>query len=127
MKTIPHPSERPSIDQIISEIETSDWYIDQIVDRRTIEAKEAQTGIVSKYQRPTLIHLTLHPGSLHPPMSQMISDAVLHSRNIHSLYSHQVSAIESIRKGKHVVVSTSTASGKSVIYQVNNLNFLFQS
>lgn len=66
------------------------------------------------------------PGSLHPPMSQMISNAVLHSRNIYSLYSHQVTAIESIRKGKHVVVSTSTASGKSVIYQVNNLIFLFQ-
>lgn len=53
-------------------------------------------------------------------MSQMISNAVLYSRNIHSLYSHQVSAIESIREGKHVVVSTSTASGKSVIYQVSN-------
>lgn len=124
LKTI--PSERPSIDQIISEIETSNWYIDQIVDRRTVEAKEAQTGIVPKYQRPTLL-LILHPGFLHPPMSQMISNAVLHSRNIYSLYSHQVSAIESIRKGKHVVVSTSTASGKSVIYQVNNSIPLFQS
>lgn len=45
LKTIPQPSERPSIDQIISEIETSSWYINQIVDRRTIEAKEAQTGM----------------------------------------------------------------------------------
>ena len=127
LKTIPQPSERPSIDQIISEIKTSDWYVDQIVDRRTIDAKEAQTGIVPKYQRPTLMHLILRPESLHPPMSQMISKAVLHSRNIYSLYSHQVSAIESIRKGKHVVVSTSTASGKSVIYQVNDLILLFQS
>ena len=126
LKTIPQPSERPSIDQIISEIETSNWYVDQIVDRRTIEAKEAQIGIIPKYQRPTLIHLILRPGSLHPPMSQMISKA-LHSRNIYSLYSHQVSAIESIRRGKHVVVSTSTASGKSVIYQVNNLILLSQS
>jgi DEAD/DEAH box helicase domain-containing protein len=121
LKTIPQPSERPSIDQIISEIESSNWYIDQIVDRRTVEAKEARTGIVPKYQRATLIHLILLPGSLHPPMSQMISNAVLHSRNIYSLYSHQISAIESIRRGKHVVVSTSTASGKSVIYQVDNL------
>ena len=127
LKTIPQPSERPSIDQIISEIEKSNWHIDQIVDRRTLEAKEAQNGIVPKYKRPTLIHLILLPGSLHPPMSQMISSAVLSSRDIYSLYSHQVSAIESIRKGKHVVVSTSTASGKSVIYQVNNLILLFQS
>jgi hypothetical protein len=47
LKTIPQPSERPSIDQIISEIESSNWYVNQIVDRRTIEAKEAQTGIVN--------------------------------------------------------------------------------
>lgn len=127
LKTIPQPSERPSIDGIISEIQTCNWYVDQIVDRRTIEAKEAQTGIIPKYQRSTFIHLILRPGSLCPPMSQMISNAVLHSRNIHSLYSHQASAIESIRKGNHVVVSTSTASGKSVIYQVNNLILLFQS
>ena len=59
LKTIPQPSERPSIDQIISEIETSNWYIDQIVDRRTIEAKEAQTGIVPKYHRPTLTRIHL--------------------------------------------------------------------
>lgn len=47
--TIPQPSERPSIDQIISEIEISNWYIDQIVDRRTVEAKKAQTGIVPNH------------------------------------------------------------------------------
>jgi hypothetical protein len=46
LKTIPQPSERPAIDQVISEIETSNWYIDQIADRHTEEAKEAQTGIV---------------------------------------------------------------------------------
>ena len=118
LKTIPQPSERPSIDQVVSEIESFNWYVDQIVDRRTIEAKKTLTGIVPKYQRPA--RLILLPGSLHPPMSQMIAKAVLYSRDIRSLYSHQVSAIESIRKGKHVVVSTSTASGKSVIYQVNN-------
>jgi DEAD/DEAH box helicase domain-containing protein len=49
LKTIPQPSERPSIDQVVSEIETSDWYTDQIVDRRTMGAKEAQTGIIPKY------------------------------------------------------------------------------
>ena len=52
LKTAPQPSERPSIDKVISEIETSHWYIDQIVDRRTIEAKEAEIGIETKYQRP---------------------------------------------------------------------------
>lgn len=49
LKTIPPPSERPSITQVISEIKTSNWYINQIVDQHTMEAKEAQTGIVPKY------------------------------------------------------------------------------
>ena len=55
LKTIPQPSERPSIDQIISEIEKSNWYIDQIVDRRTVEAREAQTGIVPNISTISLV------------------------------------------------------------------------
>lgn len=57
LKTIPQPSGRPSIDQVISEIETSNWYIDQIVDRHTIEAKEAQNGIVTTINLDTTINL----------------------------------------------------------------------
>ncbi|KAF8163107.1 P-loop containing nucleoside triphosphate hydrolase protein, partial [Crassisporium funariophilum] len=105
-KDIPPSNERSSIEQIVSEIKESIWYKDQIVDQRTVEAKEAKTAL------------------LQPPVSQMISDAVLSSRNIQSLYSHQVSAIQAIREGKHVVVSTSTASGKSIIYQIPLLTFL---
>jgi replicative superfamily II helicase len=41
------------------------------------------------------------------------------SRKITSLYSHQAAAIDAIARGKNVIVSTSTASGKSVIYQVH--------
>jgi DEAD/DEAH box helicase domain-containing protein len=52
LKTMPQPNERPPIDQVISEIETCNWYIDQIVDRRTIEAKEAQTGTRPRYPPP---------------------------------------------------------------------------
>jgi len=40
------------------------------------------------------------------------------SRKISTFYSHQARAIEEIRSGRNVVVSTSTASGKSVVYQV---------
>ncbi|KDR81414.1 hypothetical protein GALMADRAFT_89308 [Galerina marginata CBS 339.88] len=98
--------ERPSIDQIISNLMETIWYKDQIVHRRLVDAKTAVTG------------------SLNPPISQSIADAALSSRNIQSLYSHQVAAIEAIRSGKHVVVSTSTASGKSVIYQIPLLMFL---
>ncbi|KAF4615135.1 hypothetical protein D9613_002873 [Agrocybe pediades] len=97
---------RPPMNQIIHEISQSVWYQDQIVHRRFIDAKAAQTA------------------SLDPPLSNNIANAVLNARNIKALYSHQVAAVEAVRKGKHVVVSTSTASGKSVIYQIPLLTFL---
>jgi len=42
----------------------------------------------------------------------------LESRNISELYIHQASAINQLWENKHVIVSTSTASGKSLIYQI---------
>jgi DEAD/DEAH box helicase domain-containing protein len=53
-----------------------------------------------------------------PPLSETIMKALHDSRKITSLYSHQAAAIDAIARGKNVIVSTSTASGKSVIYQV---------
>lgn len=61
---------------------------------------------------------------LDEPLSPTIQVALKDSRNISSLYSHQVTAINAIGHGKNVIVSTSTASGKSVIYQVPLLRFL---
>jgi DEAD/DEAH box helicase domain-containing protein len=43
---------------------------------------------------------------------------ILGALGIHALYAHQHSAIEEIRKGRHVVVSTPTASGKTLIYNL---------
>ncbi|KIM49038.1 hypothetical protein M413DRAFT_438203 [Hebeloma cylindrosporum] len=103
MQPIPLPDERPSMEQVILDMTNSLWYRDQIVHRQKVQARAAQTD------------------SLNPPISRAISDAILHSKNINSLFSHQVAAINSIRNGKHVVVSTSTASGKSIIYQISLL------
>ena len=55
---------------------------------------------------------------LDPPLSDTIVQALRDARKIHSLYTHQVAAINALDRGKNVIVSTSTASGKSVIYQV---------
>lgn len=52
------------------------------------------------------------------PVSDNIWTALRGSRKITSLYTHQVAAINALSEGQHVIVSTSTASGKSVIYQV---------
>lgn len=110
------PQLRPPIDEVISAIQNSPWYKDQVIHRRTVPPKAAQTGQVCLlFETPCL---TLLKGSLDLPISQQILDALSRLRNINTMYSHQTSAISAIRSGKHVVVSTSTASGKSVIYQV---------
>ncbi|KZS99153.1 P-loop containing nucleoside triphosphate hydrolase protein [Sistotremastrum niveocremeum HHB9708] len=97
---VPSPEERRSISEIIEELQNLDWYKEQIISRRTTEARE-----------PTLGHLDTSP-------SENIMKALEATRNIDSFYSHQAEAINSLAKGSHVIVSTSTASGKSVIYQV---------
>jgi Distinct helicase family with a unique C-terminal domain including a metal-binding cysteine cluster len=43
------------------------------------------------------------------------------------LYSHQVEAIEKIKDGKNVVITTPTASGKSMIYMLSILEKIEQN
>lgn len=61
--------------------------------------------------------------ALDPPLSKTIAQALLDARKIKSLYTHQVAAINALAQRKNVIVSTSTASGKSVIYQVRRFVF----
>ena len=51
------------------------------------------------------------------PLENTLSQALVHL-GIDRLYSHQVKALEHVRKGSHVMVATPTASGKSLIYNV---------
>ncbi|KAF9001945.1 P-loop containing nucleoside triphosphate hydrolase protein [Cyathus striatus] len=106
---IPDPENRISMNDVISQIKNERFYHQQLVFRRTIEAKKAK--IVT----------------LDPPLSPMISQVLVSCRKISLFYSHQVAAIHAISNGKNVVVSTSTASGKSLIYQVPILKHLEQN
>lgn len=45
-------------------------------------------------------------------------EAFLERRGIANLYGHQVTAVEALRSGQHVVLATGTASGKSLAYQI---------
>ena len=41
---IPSAEDRPSVEEIIAEIEKAEWYRKQIVERRIFEAKEGNIG-----------------------------------------------------------------------------------
>jgi DEAD/DEAH box helicase domain-containing protein len=53
------------------------------------------------------------PKGLHPLLKE-----VLKQKKIEHLYSHQAEAIEAVQGGKHIVVVTPTASGKTLCYNL---------
>src|SRR6202035_516797 len=63
-------------------------------------------------------------GDLSRPISAQLKCALQAARGISRVYSHQANAINDIWDNKHVIVSTSTASGKSLIYQLPVLDAL---
>lgn len=65
--------------------------------------------------------MTSCQGDLSTPLSSNIQKGLREARGITQFYSHQAAAINAVAAGKHVIVSTATASGKSVIYQVRSL------
>lgn len=63
------------------------------------------------------------------PFPQSLNPRLVHSleaMGITGLYSHQAEALNRIQKGQNVVVTTGTASGKSICYQLPILNQLLQ-
>jgi len=50
----------------------------------------------------------------------------LRARGIYRLYSHQVSAINEVEKGRNIVVVTPTASGKTMCYNIPVLNSILR-
>ena len=61
------------------------------------------------------------PDSLSPRVA-----GLYRQRGIEKLYSHQARAIDEVLGGKHVVVTTPTASGKTLIYNALTLNALIK-
>lgn len=102
------PKERKSISDIIADIREMEWYTAQIVPdgHRVFDPQPAVYG------------------ELNFPLSQNLVNALYNTRDITRLYSHQAEAINSVYGGHNVIVSTSTSSGKSLIYQIPMLHEL---
>ena len=59
------------------------------------------------------------------PLSEPVQ-AALAVRGINQMFTHQAQAVDAVTAGKNVVVSTSTASGKSLCYNIPILEALVQ-
>ncbi|KAI5835646.1 P-loop containing nucleoside triphosphate hydrolase protein [Schizophyllum commune Tattone D] len=93
---IPDAASRPSIDELLTEIEKEEWYKNQMVANKVFEPRKSRTA------------------ALENPLPDALAHALSASRGISSFYIHQAAAIDALDAGRNVIVSTSTASGKSV-------------
>ncbi|GAO15728.1 hypothetical protein UVI_02043430 [Ustilaginoidea virens] len=96
------PKDRKSIPEIVQQLKDSPWYTGQIVPdgHRVFDPQEPIYGDL---------------GFL---LSQDIVNALYNAKGITKIYAHQAEALNRLDQGEHVVVATSTSSGKSLIYQL---------
>ncbi|WP_380677245.1 DEAD/DEAH box helicase [Salinigranum sp. GCM10025319] len=85
------------MDDLIEWLRGRPYYRGQIRDHRRVPGREPSVSSVD----------------LEPRLASALAD-----RGIEDLYDHQARAIEAVRAGKNVVLSTQTASGKSLAYTV---------
>ena len=91
--------------RFLQEILNNRDYEGQVVHLEDIPAREANYGDLTEPLSPEL-------------------ENTLYFQGIERLYSHQVSAIEAVKAGKNIVVVTSTASGKTLCYNIPVLDKL---
>lgn len=96
------PTSKPSVREVLAALPEQPWWREQIVagGRRTFAARAAQ------YAVPDV------------PLRAEVAEAIEHTHGITQLYTHQARAVSAMQRGQHVVVSTGTSSGKSLVYQI---------
>ncbi|KAJ2808236.1 ATP-dependent 3'-5' DNA helicase, partial [Coemansia furcata] len=99
-----------SMDEVVDELRRQPFYCGQIVESASV----TEPAIVAQY------------ASLEHPVDARIWAVLRETRGIEQLYSHQAQAIDTIMGGSDVVVSTATASGKSIIYQLPIVDLLLR-
>ncbi|KAL7782532.1 hypothetical protein V8C37DRAFT_397827 [Trichoderma ceciliae] len=96
------PRERKSISEILLQLKECSWYSGQIV---------PDSHRVFEPQNPSY-------GSLNFLLSQDLVNALYNAKKISQFYTHQAEALNRLYEGQNIVMSTSTCSGKSLVYQL---------
>ncbi|ODV95124.1 hypothetical protein PACTADRAFT_49872 [Pachysolen tannophilus NRRL Y-2460] len=102
VKGLTRTNDRPSIPKFIEKLKNANFYKNQIV----------ENGEFLIEPRPPKF------GDLNFELSDYLWNALYNMKKIEHFYSHQAQALNAIHDGKNVIISTSTSSGKSLIYQV---------
>ena len=89
----------PSVADLLTLVEETSWLAMNIAGRRFFPGQAPRFGTL---QRPW-------PGPVQRGLDLL---------GVRELYAHQCQAVDLIRSGRHVVVATPTASGKSLIYNL---------
>ncbi|KAI9615055.1 hypothetical protein KEM48_005794 [Puccinia striiformis f. sp. tritici PST-130] len=102
-------SDVPTIETVLEQLKTGSQYHDQIVENgeHVTPARQACFKDLESSQ-----------------LSPEICQALQSTKGITRLYSHQARAIDLLANGSNVIVTTSTSSGKSLIYQIPMLQAL---
>jgi len=85
--------------EFIEQLKQESFYENQLAHIERLSARRAQYA------------------SLQRPMMRSLVEAI-QAGGTRKLYTHQAQAIDAVREGQHVVVATSTASGKTLCYNV---------
>ena len=88
-----------SVAEVVEELRSDRRLAHQVVDSLYLEPAEARFGALS------------------PPLPKAIAEA-LANQGIQQLWTHQVEGLEAVRRGENVLVTTPTASGKSLVFHL---------
>jgi DEAD/DEAH box helicase domain-containing protein len=96
-----------ALDAFLRALRNSPFFAPQVVHQQTIPGNDAE---YAEPFRPWPVEIA----------------TVLHAAGIERLFAHQVEAMDLVRSGRHTVVATPTASGKTLIYTLPLLERVIQ-
>ncbi|MDY0152196.1 MAG: DEAD/DEAH box helicase, partial [Candidatus Cloacimonas sp.] len=95
----------------------------QAIEAQDMLVKGPLLQIALPYLKDKSIHDLVDEGILSPRFEKLCSDALQYER---PLYAHQVNAIRKALKGRNLVVSTGTGSGKTEAFLIPILDYLLR-